>query len=91
MAQNPEIGVGKWEIIPKFTYETKRHTRNIVIDVSAQTRKKLIGNKFKIGWINYSIDNNLVASRCFKCSRFNHRISDCRGTENFRYEQANIT
>jgi len=25
MAQNPEIGVGKGEIIPKFTYETKRH------------------------------------------------------------------
>jgi len=27
MAQNPEIGVGKGEIIPKFTYETKRHTQ----------------------------------------------------------------
>jgi len=51
VAQNPEIRVGNWDIIPKFTYETKRHTRNIVIEVSAQTRRKLIDNKVKIGWI----------------------------------------
>jgi len=38
MAQNPEIGIGKRETIPKFAYETKRHTRNVVIEVSAQTR-----------------------------------------------------
>ena len=47
MAQNPEICVGKGEIIPKFTYETKRHTRNIVTKVSAQTRKKVIENNEK--------------------------------------------
>jgi len=52
IAQNPEISVGKGEIIHKFTYETKRHTRNTVIEVRAQTRKKLIDNKVKIGWIN---------------------------------------
>jgi len=45
MAQNPEISVGKGEIIPKFTYETKRQPRYIVIEVSAQPRKKLIDNK----------------------------------------------
>jgi len=63
MAQNPEIGVGKGEIIPKFTYETKRHTRNIVIEVSAQRRKKLIDYEVKIGWINCSIEEYLVATR----------------------------
>ena len=45
MAGIPELGVGKGEIIPKFTYETKRHPRNIFIEFSAQTRKKLIDNK----------------------------------------------
>jgi len=57
MAQNREIGVGRGEIIPKFTLETKKHTSNIVIEVSAQTRKKLIDNKVKIGWINCSIED----------------------------------
>ena len=79
MAQNTETGIGKGEIIPKFIYETKRHTRNIVIEVNSQTRKKLIDNKVKIGWINCSIEDYLVAFRCFKCSQFNHRTSNCRG------------
>jgi len=81
MAQNPEIGEGKGEIIPKFAYKTKRHTRNIVIDVSAHTPKKLIDNKVKKGWINCSIEDYLVATRYFRYSRFNHRMRDCRGTE----------
>jgi len=63
MAQNPEIGTGKGEIILKFTYETKRLTRNIVIEVSAQRRKKLIDYEVKIGWINCSIEEYLVATR----------------------------
>ena len=67
MAQNPEIGVGKREIIHKLTYETKRHTRNIVIEVSAQTRKKLIDNKVKIEWINCSIEDYVFPIRCFRC------------------------
>jgi len=81
MAQNPEIGVGKREIIPKFTYVTKRRTCNRVIIVSAQTRKKLIDNTVKIGWINCSTKDYLFATRSFRCSRFNHRMRDCRGTE----------
>ena len=26
-------------------------------------------------------DRLLVVSRCYKCSRFNHKVSDCRGEE----------
>jgi len=44
-------------MIPKLIYETKRHTRNIVIEVNSQTRKKLIDNKVKIGWINCNIED----------------------------------
>ena len=79
MAQYTEIDTGKGEIIPKFIYETKRHTRNIVIEVNSQTRMKLIENKVKIGLINCNIEDYLVAVRCFKCSRFYHRTSNCRG------------
>ena len=78
MEQNPDRGIGKGEIIPKFIYETKRPTRNIVIKVSEQRRKKLIENTVKIGWINCSIEDYLVATRCFRCSRFNHRARECR-------------
>jgi hypothetical protein len=79
--QNPDIGLEKGEIAPKFTYETKRQTRNIVIEVNSQTRKKLIHNKVKLGWVNCGIEDYLVATRCYKCSRFNHRMRDCRGVE----------
>jgi hypothetical protein len=81
IVQNPEIGLKKGEINPKFSYETKRHTRSIVIEVNSQTRKKLIHNKNKLGWINCSIEDYLTATRCFRCSRFNYIMRDCRGTE----------
>ena len=48
IAQNPEMGLEKMEVTPKFTYETKRHTRNRVIEVNSQTRKKMIHNKVKL-------------------------------------------
>ena len=80
IAQNLEICIGKGEIIPEFIYETKRHTRNIVIEVNSQKRKKLLDNKVKIRWINRNIEEYLLAVRCFKCYRFNHRTSNCRGT-----------
>jgi len=85
MAQNPEIGIGKGEIIPNFTYETKKYTRNIVIEVSAQTRKKLIDKKVKIGWINCSIEDYLVATTCFRCCRFNNRMRDRNMSGMFRH------
>ena len=80
MAQNTETGIGKGEIIPEFIYDTKRHTRNIVIEVNSQTRKKLIDIKVKISRIDCNIEDYLVAVRFFKCSRFNHRTSNCKGT-----------
>jgi len=80
MAQNPEIVIAIGEIIPKFTYESKRHTRNIVMEFSAQTRKKLIDIKVKIGCINCSMEDYLVATRCFRFSRFINRMRDCIGT-----------
>jgi hypothetical protein len=67
IAQNPDLGIEKGKIFNKFTYETKKRTRNIVIEVNSHTRKKRIQKKVKLGWINSSIEDYLVATRCFRC------------------------
>ena len=74
LAQNPDLGLEKGKINPKFTYETKKRIRNLIIEVSSHTRKKLLHNKVKLGWLICGIEDYLVATRCFKCSRFNHRL-----------------
>ena len=81
LAQNPDFGLKSGEIKPKFTYTTKKHTRNLVIEVSSYTRGKLLHNKVKFGWLICGIEDYMVATRCFKCSRFNHRLQDCKGVE----------
>jgi hypothetical protein len=51
------------------------------VEVEAQTRKLLLQKKVKLGWLLCKIDDYLVANRCFKCSGFNYRFSECRGEE----------
>jgi hypothetical protein len=80
LAQNPELNLKTGDINSKFMYETQRRTRNLLIEANAHTGKLLI-QKVKPGWLFYSIEDYLVANRCFKCSGFNHRFRGCRGTE----------
>jgi hypothetical protein len=79
--QNPDLYLKAGDINAKYNYETKRHTRNLVVEVNAQTRKLLLQKKVKLGWMICKVEFYLVATRCFKCSRFNHRHQDCRGEE----------
>jgi hypothetical protein len=53
--------------------------RNVVVDVGADTRKTLLHRKINLGWQICRVDDYLVATRCFKCSRFIHRLQECRG------------
>lgn len=81
LAQNPELNLKTGDITTKFSYETKRHTWNLVIEVNAQTWKLLIQKEVKLEWLICNTEDYLVANRCFKFSRFNHRFRECRGTE----------
>jgi hypothetical protein len=68
-----------WRKGRKFTYVTKRMHRNAVVEVGPDTRKSLLRSKIKLGWLVCRADDYVTATRCFKCSKFNHRTTECRG------------
>ena len=49
IAQNPDLHLEKGVIKTKFRYETKKHIRNLVMEVGAQNRKLLLQKKIKLG------------------------------------------
>jgi hypothetical protein len=51
--------------------------------VSDETRKLLLHKKVKLELHICKIEDYVVATRYFKCSRFNHRASDYRGEKTF--------
>jgi hypothetical protein len=67
--------------VAKFSYRMKKQVQNLVMEVGAQTRKMMIHRKIELGRQICKIEEYVVATRCFKCSRFNHRHNDCRGEE----------
>jgi len=48
--QNPEQDIKAGDIKAKFSNNTKRGTRNLVIEVDPSTRKKLMTMRIKLGW-----------------------------------------
>jgi hypothetical protein len=73
IAQNPDLNFKKGDIKAKLSFETKKHILNLIMAVGAQTRKLLFQKKVKLGWLLCKIEDYVIANRCFKCSRFNHR------------------
>jgi len=69
-------------MIAKFTFDTKLKNRNAVMEVGADTRKTLLSSTIKLGWHVCRADDYVTATRCFKCSKFNHGITECRGEVN---------
>jgi len=69
------------DILAKFIYRTNRNTRNIVIEVRSHTGQQIMNTRKKIGWVICKFDDYIQVNKCFKCSRYNHRLADCRGEE----------
>ena len=77
--QNSEINLQEGDFEPKFVFKDKRKDSNLVMEVNPETRKKLLGQKIKIGWHMCYNDDYIKINRCFKCNKYNHRASDCTG------------
>jgi len=80
-AQNPEIAMNGEEVTAKFRYKTRNGNYNILIEVGPRIRKQILHTKQKIGWEVCKVEDYLVPTRCFSCSRFYHKHSDCKGEE----------
>ena len=81
VAQNADINVQQGDLKAKFSYLTKKHGRNLVIEVEAGTRKRLLQTKIKLGWQICAIRDYIVTTRGYKCSKYNHGAHECRGEE----------
>ena len=79
--QNPELNLSEGDVKPKFITKGRRSTRNLVVEVGSLVRRKIFKTKLKIGWHIWNAEDYVVVSRCFKCSGYNHKASDCRGVE----------
>ena len=78
-AQNPDIRQNGQDMAAKFKYKTKKGNYNIVVEVGPQTRKQVLQTKLKLGWEICSAKDYLAPTRCYICSRFNHKHNDCKG------------
>jgi len=81
LIQNPELGLTKGDFEVKYDFTTKNKKRNLIIEVKAKVRTTLLPSRIKVGWHICKAEDYLVATRCYKCSRYNHRHNECKGVE----------
>ena len=65
IAQNSYLHLVKGDIKSKFSYETKKNIRNLVMKLGPQTRKLLLQKKIRLGWLICKIEDYVVANTCF--------------------------
>ena len=60
-------------------FEDRKKRKNLVMEVNSETRKRLVNRKLKIGWHVCNSNDYLIVTRCYKCSKCNHRAQECYG------------
>jgi len=65
----------------KYTFKTRRNTKNLVIEVLPHTRRQMLHNKLKIEWTVCYVKDYVSVNRCFRCSGYSHRHTECRNEE----------
>jgi hypothetical protein len=81
ITQNPNLNLQEGDMQTKYTFKTRKNTRNLVIEVLPQTRRQLLHNKLKLEWMVCYVDDCVSVNRCFKCSGYNHRHTECKNEE----------
>jgi hypothetical protein len=81
LTQNPELGMKPAEVAARFMFRTIMGEINMVVEVGLETIKKLHRSQLKMGWLICRAGDYLVAKRCYKCSRYNHKHHECKGEE----------
>ena len=75
LMQTPDLNLERGDIAAKLSYVMKKMNQ---LSCGSGGRI-LVHRKIKLGWQISRIEDYLVATTCFYCSRFNHRFQDCRG------------
>jgi hypothetical protein len=75
--QNSELDLTESDIKPKLMFEDRRKHKNLVIEVNSETRKWLRDRKLKTSWHVCKSTDYLNVTRCYKCSKYNHRATEC--------------
>lgn len=79
--QNTELNIKEDDFQPKFVFKDRKGNINLVIEIKSVVRKTILGTKIKLGWNMCNLDDYIKISRCFKCSKYNHRAQECRGDQ----------
>ena len=77
--QNSELNLNENEVKQKFVFEDRKGHENLFIEVNSEIRKILLDRKLKIGWHVCNSSGYLGVTRCYKCSKYNHRAKECFG------------
>ena len=79
--QNPEIQTNGEDIEAKYKFKDRKGRHNVVMEVGPQIRLQILQIKLKIGWEICNVADYLAPTRCYKCSRYNHKHYECKGQE----------
>ena len=80
--QNEVLKKHEKGMVPIFAFVDRKKNRNLVIELSSEARKDILGIKIKMGWNMCNWDDYVNIRRCFKCCKYNHRAQESKGTLN---------
>jgi hypothetical protein len=79
LLQDSELNLNESEKKPKFVFEDRKKHKNLVIEVNSEIRTSLVDRKLKIGWHICNSNDYWSVTRCYKCSKYNHKAQECYG------------